>query len=77
MVLVVICLLELIYTSAYVSTSFCRSLRNAVKFKKVDKIMENIEVEEHIRQWLFPEVFLLQIYAWPTIFNKKYCPGPM
>lgn len=27
-----------------------RSLRNAVNFKKVDKILENIEVEEHIRQ---------------------------
>lgn len=27
-----------------------RSLRNAVNFKKVDKLLENIKFEEHIRQ---------------------------
>jgi hypothetical protein len=45
-----------------------------VNLKKVAELLEAVQVEEHIRQGLYPEVFLFQIYAWSTILTKVIVP---
>jgi hypothetical protein len=42
--------------------------------KKVTKLLEDVQIEEHTMQGLYPEVFLFQTYAWPTILTEVIVP---
>jgi hypothetical protein len=42
--------------------------------KKVTKLLEDVQIEEHTRQGLYTEVFLFQTYAWTTILTEVIVP---
>jgi hypothetical protein len=45
-----------------------------MELKKVGELLEDVQIEEHIRQGLYPEVFLFQIYPWSKILTEIIVP---